>query len=380
MCKPGFYSIYGRQNSTVSACQKCDASTNPTPYWGSTSCDSVVDEREILELLYSKCGGDDWHNNDNWLTTDDICTWYGVECRDGSTVQAIRLGANNLVGTPPDELFRLHQLHTLWLHSNPMDFKFKGIGEAKNLVELRLDSTGLSDVFGVGEGVSLIKLDLKYNQISGEFPTELLKLEKLESLSLTDNRLNGGLPNFGKLSSLISLRLGSNMFSGEPNGFGGLEYLLHLDLSDNDLVGTIPMNFLKAISSHKPIEVDLSSNNLSGGVPLVLDRMNQLVIYLRDNKFTKLSPTLCDSNNQGWNLRGVEMFGCNAIMCPPGTANYRGRQSGENNPCLKCASNTDLYGQITCDGYPLEASSSARLVQGVAGTVISSLLFGVLLF
>ena len=186
-----------------------------------------------------------------------------------------------------------------------------------------------------------------------------------------------------------------------------------INSQDNDLVGTIPMNFLKAISSHKPIEVDLSSNNLSGGVPLELDRwvchsdftghsgiifcsrvldlssplilmficrLNQLVIYLRDNKFTKLSPTLCDSNNQGWNLRGVEMFGCNAIMCPPGTANYRGRQSGENNPCLKCASNTDLYGQITCDGYPLEASSSARLVQGVVGTVISSLLFGVLLF
>ena len=188
MCKPGFYSIYGRQNSTDSACQRCESNADFAPFWGSTSCDRVVDERDILELLYNELGGDDWHNNDNWLLSDDICSWYGVECRDGSTVQAIRLGANNLVGTPPPELFLLQQIHTLWLHSNPINFKFKGIEEAKNLVELRVDATGLSDVFGVGEATSLIKLDLKYNQISGQFPIELLKLEKLESLFLTDNR------------------------------------------------------------------------------------------------------------------------------------------------------------------------------------------------
>jgi len=385
MCQPGHYSKYGRQNSTDSPCTKCDASTNPTPYWGSTSCDSVVDEREILELLFSECGGEDWHHNDNWLGAeaggnDDICTWYGVECRNGNTVQAIRLGANNLVGTPPEELFRLHQLHTLWLHSNPIDFKFKGIGKATNLVELRLDSTGLSDVFGVGDATSLITLDLKYNQISGPFPMEILKLDKLESLSLTDNRLTGGLPDFSPLSSLISLRLGSNMFSGEPSGFSDVKYLLNLDLSDNDLVGTIPKNFLNGISARKPILVDLSSNNLSGGLPIELDRLDMLVIYLRDNKFTELSKEFCNGDNRGWNLDEVGLFGCDAIMCPPGKANYHGRHSSEKNPCLKCSSNADLYGQITCDGEPLLLSSSSRLVQGVAEIIISSLLFGLLWF
>lgn len=190
MCKPGYFSIYGRQNSTDSACQQCEVSANntPSPYWGSTSCDLHIDDKEILELLYSATKGGNWHNNDNWLATDDICTWYGVECRDGKTVQAIRLGANNLDGTPPKEIFLLKQLHTLWLHSNPIVFNFEGIGKAQNLMDLRLDATGLSDTFGLGEAKNLIKLDLKYNQISGAFPSELLKLEKLESLSLTDNR------------------------------------------------------------------------------------------------------------------------------------------------------------------------------------------------
>ena len=114
---------------------------------------------------------------------------------------------------------------------------------------------------------------------------------------------------------------------------------------------------------------------------LFICSLDQLVIYLRDNKFTELDPSLCDNDNQGWNLRGIEMFGCDAIMCPPGTANYHGRQSGENNPCMKCASNKDLYGQITCDGTILQASSSStRLLQGVVWTsILCSLAFGVLL-
>lgn len=188
MCPPGYFSVYGRQNSTDTACEKCDSSATPPPYWGSISCDDVVDDREILELLYSETKGGDWYNDENWLKTDDFCTWYGVECRDGVSVQAIRLGANNLVGTPPKELFLLKQLHTLWLNSNPIVFKFEGIDKAQNLIDLRLDATGLKDTFGVGEAKHLIKLDLKYNQISGGFPSELRNLEKLESLSLTDNR------------------------------------------------------------------------------------------------------------------------------------------------------------------------------------------------
>jgi len=382
MCRPGYFSIYGRQNSTDSDCQKCDVSNDvePTPYWGRSSCDGVVDEKEILELLYSETKGDNWHNNDNWLQSDDICTWFGVDCRDGKVVQSIHLGANNLVGTPPEELFLLKQMHTLWLHSNPIQFKFKGIGKATNLIDLRLDATGLNDVYDVGEAKSLVRLDLKYNQLRGPFPSELLNLPKLGALMLTDNRLTGALPrNFEKINNLVELRLGSNMFSGALASFSELKGLHLLDVSDNDLVGAIPTSFLSSISDHKPIVADLSSNRLSGSVPTQLDRFDQLVIYLRDNKFTELSPTLCDSDNGGWNLRGVELFGCDALMCPPGTANYRGRMSAENNPCMACDSNTDKYGQITCNGMPLEAmSSSSRLVQGVVA-VMSSLLIGVFL-
>jgi Leucine-rich repeat (LRR) protein len=187
MCPPHTFSPYGRQNSTDSACQDCDKSTESTPYWGSVSCDVAVNERDILELLYTECGGKNWYRQDNWMTSEDICTWYGIQCKGTKSVQAIRLGANNLVGTPPDEIFELKQLHTLWLHSNPIDFKFTGIDKAQNLVELRLDSTGLSDLYGLEGSKSLVKLNLKYNSIAGPFPDAILELKDLEMLDLTDN-------------------------------------------------------------------------------------------------------------------------------------------------------------------------------------------------
>lgn len=187
MCPPHTYSIYGRQNSTDSACQDCDKGTESTPYWGSVSCDVEINERDILELLYNECGGKNWHRQDNWMTSEDVCTWYGIQCKGTKSVQAIRLGANNLVGTPPVEIFELKQLHTLWLHSNPIDFKFTGIDKADNLVELRLDSTGLSDLYGLEGAKSLVKLNLKYNSIGGSFPEAIFQLDDLEELDLTDN-------------------------------------------------------------------------------------------------------------------------------------------------------------------------------------------------
>lgn len=187
MCPPHTFSIYGRQNSTSSACQDCDKGTDSTPYWGSVSCDVEINERDILELLYNKCGGKNWHRQDNWMSSEDICTWYGIQCKGTKSVQAIRLGANNLAGTPPKEIFELKQLHTLWLHSNPIEFKFTGIDKAENLVELRLDSTGLTDLYGLEGSKSLVKLNLKYNSISGPFPEAILQLSNLEELDLTDN-------------------------------------------------------------------------------------------------------------------------------------------------------------------------------------------------
>ncbi|MCB2209929.1 DUF11 domain-containing protein [bacterium] len=51
-------------------------------------CESVTDisEEECLALLtlYSSTAGDSWINNDNWLTSTTVSTWYGVDIAEAS--------------------------------------------------------------------------------------------------------------------------------------------------------------------------------------------------------------------------------------------------------------------------------------------------------
>jgi hypothetical protein len=41
--------------------------------------------------------GHDWHQNTNWLTTEPLSTWFGVEVIAGDVV-ALHLEDNNLKG------------------------------------------------------------------------------------------------------------------------------------------------------------------------------------------------------------------------------------------------------------------------------------------
>jgi len=162
LCPAGTYNSDGRQTSSNTPCVECSGEGVP-PYMGQTSClsDEKKQERNILELFYHGTGGSSWKNSAGWLDDDNYCTWYGITCADGGTVESISLASNNLVGTPPEEIFGLRGLKTLWLYSNPLTFSFAGIGKALNLKALRLDSTGLKSLNGIGEGQSLVDIDVR---------------------------------------------------------------------------------------------------------------------------------------------------------------------------------------------------------------------------
>jgi hypothetical protein len=98
------------------------------------------------------------------------------------------------------------------------------------------------------------------------------------------------------------------------------------------------------------VTVDLASNFLTGGLPLELDRFENMTIYLRDNRIDQLDDIFCD--NKGWNGGDVEHFSCNALLCPPGTSAGIGRQSMSTIefPCNRCENrNTQYYGMTTCN-------------------------------
>jgi Leucine-rich repeat (LRR) protein len=357
----------GRANDTLK-CGDC-SSPGAALYYGSTSCDEVPSERQVLLLLYQQCGGIEWYRRTGWASDAHVCDWIGVSCHDTRNVKSIDLSANNLVGTPPSEIFELLRLESLILSSNPISFDFNGIENARRLTELRLDSTGLSSVEGLDGGLGLTDLNLRFNNLQGTISQEIFALTNLRLLNLANNKFGSTLPTkFAELKRLRALRLGSNDFTGPLPPFSHTFILKTIDLSFNRLSGKIRNTFLNRMSSTAKLEVNLASNMLSGSLPVELERFVDLTIYLRDNSIDGIPEVLC--NNHGWNGRDVEKFGCNAILCAPGTSNNLGRQTTEETPCIDC--DTLYYGSTACS-----SASSHRTSTTLCGVVASVLVMAV---
>ena len=121
----------------------------------------------------------------------------------------------------------------------------------------------------------LESLELYQNRLSGEIPPELGNLTSLQRLSLGDNQLSGPIPaDLAKLSNLTSLSLGRNQLSGEiPPELGGISTLGTLRLTHNQLSGEIPseLSNLPRIRN-----LNISHNLLSGEIPPELGRISSL--------------------------------------------------------------------------------------------------------
>lgn len=356
LCPPGTFSSHGRQESDASYCQNCPESL----FYGTTSCpprtsSSVpapkVDSRQVLIRFYQSCGGQSWDDNTNWLQVSvSICEWYGVTCIQGTEeVVKLELGANNLVGTPPTELFSLPALQSLSLYSNPLSgFNFQGVQYAAKLNSLKLDATGLTSVAGIGNAPNLTSVNLRFNQLQGTFPTELAKLTSLMSLSLAHNSLTGTLPAIvEKLSNLEALLLSYNSFDGPLQGVNFPPSMRLLDLSFNAIRGTIPESFLTQVPFDAQLDIDISSNQLTGAIPTALARFSNLNIYLEGNQITQLDPVLC--TQPLWNDGDVGRFGCAGLLCPPDEFAPQGRQTSLEIPCQSCGM-AHVYGTTEC-GY-----------------------------
>ena len=138
--------------------------------------------REVLVALYNATDGENWVNNENWLSDKSVFEWHGIgPSADGRRVGSISLPANGLMGRLPAELMQMAELE---------------------------------------------RLGLAGNEISGEIPSELGQLQKLHTLDLWANDLNGHVPpELGSLTHLSYLNLQSN----ELNGVIPTE-LMHINL------------------------------------------------------------------------------------------------------------------------------------------------------
>jgi Leucine-rich repeat (LRR) protein len=376
LCPAGAYSPSGRQTNAQDGCESCPGAES-SPYLGATICVSLAKqrEREILGLLYQATSGANWILKDGWTEDGrDICSWSGITCQEGSTIDTISLGSNHLVGSIPKEIFELPNLKTLSLYSNPVDFSFEGIGQATSLEILILDSTNLKTLNGIGEGLSLVEVDVRFNRISGRIPDEVQSLTNLEVFSASVNGLSGSIPDFTSLRKLKTVRLSDNSLTGNLPVFSRQPDMKALDLSDNQLVGSVPSNFLAGVKSVQSLFLDLSNNMLTGIVPGNLTRFNDVTIYLRDNRFDGIDPALCTRGD--WNDGDVASYQCDGILCPAGTYSVVGRASKSGSTCELCDLNP-YFGGSKCGestSGPRSRQSKMALVVFAASSLIAFVL------
>ena len=274
-------------------------------------------DRETLTALYHATNGDEWTNNDNWLSNAPLGDWYGVTTNFAGEVTRIELPRNNLRGSIPAELYRLSaleglelpwneltgnippelglltNLYFLWLASNELTGNIPPeLGLLANLNILWLGGNGLTGVIPseFGQLTSLRSLGIGSNELTGVLPPELGQLTSLENIYLLNNKLYGNIPTeLGQLFNLEYLDLDGNGLTGTiPPELGQLTKLARLGLSANQLTGDIPLELtqLTGLAS-----LSLSSNRLTGNIPPELAQLTYLeYLSLSQNRLTGTIP------------------------------------------------------------------------------------------
>ena len=78
-------------------------------------------DRDVLITLYHAMDGDNWLNNDNWLTDAPLDQWHGVALDEDGRVTELDLTQNELSGKIPPELANLSNLTEFVLRSKPAE-------------------------------------------------------------------------------------------------------------------------------------------------------------------------------------------------------------------------------------------------------------------
>jgi len=161
---------------------------------------------------------------------------------------ALLLNGPNFGGELPSSLFQLKNLNTIHIQEN--------LGK----------EWSLPAKVEVGDDTQLERLLLVQNSFTGNIPSWVAQLKRLETLDLSNNKFQGGIPDaIGDLSSVKYLNLmGNNLTETIPSSLGQLPHIDALILGNNKLQGEMPAS----IGSLRTLQLlDVGSNELTSVIP-----------------------------------------------------------------------------------------------------------------
>ncbi|KAF8010398.1 hypothetical protein BT93_J1120 [Corymbia citriodora subsp. variegata] len=277
-------------------------------------------DRAALLAFKNKVFKDIQGNMSSWNESISHYNWPGVSCshRHAGRVTALDLPRQKLVGTIPPDIGNLTFLRRINLMANQLrghiPKEFRRLFRLNTLV-LEQNELGGEIPWNLSSCVGMRYLFMNYNRLSGRIPNELRYLveRELTAFVVSQNDLTGEIPIWlGNGSSLIQLELGDNHLRGQiPAELGSISKLEFLELDSNNLTRRIPSSIHNLTTL---VYLDLVGNNLHGQVPQSLPNATGLEdLFLSSNSFTGNVPV-----NLG-NLRNLKIisFAENQLQAGP---------------------------------------------------------------
>ncbi|KAJ1700695.1 hypothetical protein LUZ63_000474 [Rhynchospora breviuscula] len=204
--------------------------------------DSLTDERDVTAInnLFTSLGSPPipgWTANGG-----DPCAeqWQGVQCVN-SNITSITINAANLGGELGNSL-----------------------GSFTSIITLDLSNNNIGGTIPENLPITIQRIFLSANQLTGSIPTSLSQLAFLTDMSLNNNLLSGELPDsFQSLTGLINLDLSSNNLSGPlPPSMASLSSLTTLHIQQNRFSGVLD------VLEDLPLkDLNIENNSFSGPIP-----------------------------------------------------------------------------------------------------------------
>uniref|UniRef100_A0A7N0SV67 non-specific serine/threonine protein kinase n=1 Tax=Kalanchoe fedtschenkoi TaxID=63787 RepID=A0A7N0SV67_KALFE len=206
-------------------------------------------------------------------------------------------GVNSFTGIIPPTLSNISTLQKLDFSKNNLYGNIpEGLGRLQylewfNVEENNLGSESDGDLDFLTNLTSLRIVSIAVNRFGGMIPNSIGNLSsKIEHLLMGSNMISGHIPaEIGNLTSLVGLGMENNSLTGEiPSSIGNLLRLQLLSLGRNRLQGTIPSSLgnLKNLYA-----LSLVGNRLQGSIPLNLQHCSRLQkLNLHSNKLNGTVP------------------------------------------------------------------------------------------